>query len=493
MRKGLLKILISIFFLTTLLAFITGCNANDGLLFNYINNGTEYEVAYYNGDASEIVIPTSYKNKPVTRIGKNAFANNLKLTKVVIPNSIKRIEDSAFNSCLYLENVVFEQETQLETIDKQAFFDCSSLKDLTIPLSVKNIEEKAFSGCSSLEIIKIPYSVSIIKEEVFAHCDLLRTVEIPMTITNICKNAFTHCNNLRNVIFQDDSSLRYIEEFAFSNCQLLSIITIPASVIEIGEGAFYSCQSLHLSFEENSKLERISSSAFSKCYSLGTKITIPNKVTSIGVSAFSSCIGISEVTIPSSVISIESSAFENCYNLEKVTFGQDSKLENIGETAFIDCDLLKEIIIAKSVKTIGYYAFSKCDALQSVVFENDSQLESIGRGVFYACPLLQTNIDGGLKYIASQDNPYFMLIGVEYDNLKAYTINSNTKIVVPYVFENLEDIELLIIPRSVEIIEPDAIYQCSFKVYCEAESLPENWRDWNKYNLLTVTWNYNVN
>ncbi|MBO7231357.1 MAG: leucine-rich repeat domain-containing protein, partial [Bacteroidaceae bacterium] len=47
-------------------------------------------------------------------------------------------------------------------IGNRAFFDCTSLKSITIPDSVTSIGKEAFSGCSSLTSIVIPDSVTSI-------------------------------------------------------------------------------------------------------------------------------------------------------------------------------------------------------------------------------------------------------------------------------------------------------------------------------------------
>ena len=51
-----------------------------------------------------------------------------------------------------------------------AFAQCTSLKKINIPETVKAIERNAFEGCSSLMSITIPKSVRNIEEHVFQGC-----------------------------------------------------------------------------------------------------------------------------------------------------------------------------------------------------------------------------------------------------------------------------------------------------------------------------------
>ena len=50
-----------------------------------------------------------------------------------------------------------------------AFYACTSLKDITIPNSVTKIGKFAFVDCESLESIVIPSSVEIMEYCVFKH------------------------------------------------------------------------------------------------------------------------------------------------------------------------------------------------------------------------------------------------------------------------------------------------------------------------------------
>ena len=59
---------------------------------------------------TNIVIPQKYKGKPVTRIGEKAFTNFEALESIVIPLSIKNIDDQAFENCrditIYYEGTI---------------------------------------------------------------------------------------------------------------------------------------------------------------------------------------------------------------------------------------------------------------------------------------------------------------------------------------------------------------------------------------------------
>ena len=63
----------------------------EGLTFNLINDGTEYEVGQSLISDTSVLIPDTHNGLPVTRIGDNAFYNLQNLRRVTIPDSVTSI------------------------------------------------------------------------------------------------------------------------------------------------------------------------------------------------------------------------------------------------------------------------------------------------------------------------------------------------------------------------------------------------------------------
>ena len=70
--------------------------------------------------------------KGTEEIAPYAFSYNESLTETTIPKSVKNIGAYAFMRCGELENVLFEEESELENIEGSAFSMCSSLKKLAV-------------------------------------------------------------------------------------------------------------------------------------------------------------------------------------------------------------------------------------------------------------------------------------------------------------------------------------------------------------------------
>ena len=91
---------------------------------------------------TEIKIPNG-----VQRIGAHAFSLRYDIKSITIPDSVIRIEESAFFGCC-LESMIIPKN--VTNIGKFAFCYCEKLASIAIPESVTIIGHRAFGECSSL-------------------------------------------------------------------------------------------------------------------------------------------------------------------------------------------------------------------------------------------------------------------------------------------------------------------------------------------------------
>ena len=319
---------------------------------------------------------------------------NINLQEIAIPKNVKNIGYAAFYLCISLENVVFEENSDLTSIGAGSFGACSSLK--TINLEVTKLEELSsiFNGCSKLTSITIPESVTSIGNSAFYNCSSLTSVTISNYVTSIGERAFYSCSKLTSITIP--KSVTSIGQFAFEKCTGLTSITFEdmTGLTSIGYRVFIGCDNVKeliiqsgevkdLDFSDLSGLTTvilgdsvtsIGYSAFRHCSSL-TSITILGGVTSIGVNAFSGCSSLTSITIPESVTSMGDGAFWNCSTLESINIPEG--ITTIGSFTFSGCSSLTSITIPSSVTSIGDYAFSYCSSLTSILIpEGVTSIES---------------------------------------------------------------------------------------------------------------------
>ena len=211
---------------------------------------------------------------------------------VTVPDVVKVIGPGAFKGLL-IESVLLPDSVR--EIQISAFDGCKDLTQVNIPAGVTSIGESAFQGCTGLTSVTIPDSVMTIGIRAFASCTSLRSVIIPGSVKEIGWGAFQGCSALTSVTIPD--SVMTIEILAFASCTSLRSVIIPAGVTSIGDFAFRECTSL-------------------------TNVTIPAGVTRIGESTFAGCTGLTSVTIPDSVKEIGWGAFHGCGQIAEIQFSR---------------------------------------------------------------------------------------------------------------------------------------------------------------------------
>jgi hypothetical protein len=84
----------------------------------------------------------------------------------------------------------------VKKIGKDAFNECSSLSDISLPVSLTLIGEDAFAKCTSLTSLVVPVAVNEIDDDAFSGCSALSQVELPVGLKKLGSSAFEKCVSL---------------------------------------------------------------------------------------------------------------------------------------------------------------------------------------------------------------------------------------------------------------------------------------------------------
>ncbi|MDE6728775.1 MAG: leucine-rich repeat domain-containing protein [Oscillospiraceae bacterium] len=143
-------------------------------LFRFEKTEGGYVLATYIKKGNrEIEIPAEYNGLPVVCIGNGVFEDAIDIERVVIPNTVTKIEDRAFSYATRLKSV--ELPNSVSEIGDQAFDCCLSLTDINIPKSVVRIGGDAFST-TRIKSAVLPKSLEVLDEGAFSCCFDLESV-----------------------------------------------------------------------------------------------------------------------------------------------------------------------------------------------------------------------------------------------------------------------------------------------------------------------------
>ena len=219
----------------------------------------------------------------------------------------------------------------VEAIGSKAFYECSSLKKVKLPNTIKVFKTEAFLACYELAEINLPEGLTRLDTYSFAGYPKLTTLVIPSTLTSVGYAVFSSLPNLRHIevakgnpVFDSRGDCNALIKTETDELLKGCVNTvIPDNVKIIGENAFQGCPI--------------------------TSIDIPSSVREIEMQAFVGT-ALKSVFIPEQVKEVGSFAFCNCKDLESATIAGSAQL-NFG--AFMGASALKKVTVLAPLAKIN--------------------------------------------------------------------------------------------------------------------------------------------
>ena len=160
-------------------------------------------------------------SEKIVEIGEKAFYNDVKITSIALPNSLKTIEEKAFYKCEGVEELTIGNS--VETIGDYAFCGLTLIEKIEIPDSVKTIGNYAFYKCENVTDLKIGENVEEIGNYAFYGLKKLTYLHIPQSVKTIGNYAFKGLSRIRSFILSD--SVDYVGMHAFYGCKKATIFS----------------------------------------------------------------------------------------------------------------------------------------------------------------------------------------------------------------------------------------------------------------------------
>jgi hypothetical protein len=186
-------------------------------------DGKGLTITGFEGDSTEIEIPQTIDELPVTAIGESAFEER-GLTKLTLPEGIEAIEFFAFYGNLLKDLVI----PNTVTVIGLGAFGNNQLESLVLPDNLMEIQIIAFQG-NNLRSVALPESLEKIGQLAFASNKLTKVV-IPDNVFVLDGGAFCD-NELRTITLPGRLKQLYTNVYIDN---YLTAIVVPDNITLIG-------------------------------------------------------------------------------------------------------------------------------------------------------------------------------------------------------------------------------------------------------------------
>lgn len=203
-----------------------------------------------------ITMPCADADGELPQIGESAFEGCTALREVIFPyreyTNWAQFSSRCFANCVNLERLAMNSNMQIDCICEEAFLNCVSLKELTLPLLGEGrLEANSFDGCTDLtlrlyegsgfEKMALEYGIPYERISVFQSGDYSYAVD-PESQT-ACIIEYTGEERTLQIPTQlDGYTVAEIGACAFHHD--LREVILPASIQEVDINAFQDCWDL---------------------------------------------------------------------------------------------------------------------------------------------------------------------------------------------------------------------------------------------------------
>lgn len=362
-------------------------------------------------------------NNKITILGENAFNKSINLKNIILPLTLKEIRDFAIYECHRIEEIYIPET--VEVLGESFVEDCFSLTSVTLPKNLKSLGNFAFEGDSALTEINFNNCDISLPIGALKGCLSITNFEalfISKNIKSLPKQLFNGCKNIKKIDLSEYTNLKTIENSTFAKCKNLEEVILPYSLNNIGMLAFYECDNLKtVTFNS---IPTISKQLFAGLnHEITINVNINNVIKTRKISKNDEfnkfLISLGAKTIDDKFVNRILFERENeGYRLE---YSFNSELKDFKTSDYPNVE----------IKTCSLGALGDHDLLNDVIF--DENLEAMSDWLFEDC---------------------YSLYVVDLSKSKIQTLNK-------HVFENCYGLSEVIVPSSLTIIDDYAFENCN--------------------------------
>ena len=254
----------------------------------------------------------------------------------------------------------------------------------------KRTELKIKEGCTEFNMQSVLYNSTDSEGDEFNNCSKLKKIVIPSSVKSINKVKYKtdradacdmHVDTIEIVPKDfDANSLYAVGSSLGKNITIESLMKLLPDQITYKDHMYITKDHGLLKYDGKD-----------------ANVEIPEEITWIAPEAFYRNETLKNVKLPSKITTIEENTFYGCSELEAVVI--PDQVTMIGKSAFDECTVLKSVTFGKSLKVIKDHAFASVNIRN---FTIPSGIQKIETGAFAGINQIGTvTFEGSTKYVAT--------------------------------------------------------------------------------------------
>lgn len=254
----------------------------------------------------------------------------------------------------------------------------------------KRTELKIKEGCTEFNMQSVLYNSTDSEGDEFNNCSKLKKIVIPSSVKSI--------NKIKYKTDRADACDMHVDtiEIAPKDFDANSLYALGSSL-----GKNITIESLmkllpdQITYKDHMYITK--DHGLLKYDGKDANVEIPEEITWIAPEAFYRNETLKNVKLPSKITTIEENTFYGCSELEAVAI--PDQVTMIGKSAFDECTVLKSVTFGKSLKVIKDHAFASVNIRN---FTIPSGIQKIETGAFAGINQIGTvTFEGSTKYVAA--------------------------------------------------------------------------------------------
>lgn len=254
----------------------------------------------------------------------------------------------------------------------------------------KRTELKIKEGCTEFNMQSVLYNSTDSEGDEFNNCSKLKKIVIPSSVKSI--------NKIKYKTDRADACDMHVDtiEIAPKDFDANSLYALGSSL-----GKNITIESLmkllpdQITYKDHMYITK--DHGLLKYDGKDANVEIPEEITWIAPEAFYRNETLKNVKLPSKITTIEENTFYGCSELEAVAI--PDQVTMIGKSAFDECTVLKSVTFGKSLKVIKDHAFASVNIRN---FTIPSGIQKIETGAFAGINQIGTvTFEGSTKYVAT--------------------------------------------------------------------------------------------